>query len=206
MSKQILFRLDDNTAKALEKKLTDKGITKQFLFSKVVELFIKDKLSLDSNSVEKNLDNKKIAIDNNEVAEIIKERYLNELVNLLSIDSSLVNLVAEKVVNNIKSNSQKAIAYIPNSQNEELNWVDNEGKLIALQSLSQEFKDLKTGEYKIKDIAQYFINPKTDKKYNDGTIRRWMKKERKCPFINFHDYVTAKFRENGHLESIKKIK
>ena len=102
-TKQILFRLDDNTAKSLERKLTEKGISKQFLFSKVVDMFIDDKLSFDGNSKENNLDNKTIAIDSNVVVETIKERYLNELATLLSNDSNLVTLVADKVMDNIET-------------------------------------------------------------------------------------------------------
>ena len=62
-----------------KKKLTEKGISKQFLLSKVVDLFINDKLSFDNNVIASNHDNKKIAINSSKVAETIKKHYLEDI-------------------------------------------------------------------------------------------------------------------------------
>ncbi|MGK7918171.1 MAG: hypothetical protein AB4038_21975, partial [Prochloraceae cyanobacterium] len=62
-----------------KKKLTEKGISKQFLLSKVVDLFINDKLSFDKNVIATNQNNKKITIDSSKGAETIKRHYLEDI-------------------------------------------------------------------------------------------------------------------------------
>ena len=99
-TKQILFRLESDIAKALENKLTEKGISKQFLFSKVVEQFINDQLSFDNNLLT-SIDNKEIAIDSNKVAETIKKHYLTDLAKLIANDNKLITLVTERLESNV---------------------------------------------------------------------------------------------------------
>ncbi|RMD68450.1 MAG: hypothetical protein D6822_06960, partial [Cyanobacteria bacterium J149] len=46
MTKQILFRMDNELLQQLTEKLQGKGLTKQFFFNRVTELFIEGKISL----------------------------------------------------------------------------------------------------------------------------------------------------------------
>ena len=111
-SKQILFRLEPTIAAALEKKLTDKGISKQFLFAKLVDMFIHDQLSFDNNLILTTDDSNKITIDSSELAETIKKHYLNDLAELIASDNNLIASVSERLETNfltkLKLNNDKS--------------------------------------------------------------------------------------------------
>ncbi len=50
-SKQVLFRLEDDISTLFDNKLSEKGISKQFFFTKCVESFINNDLSIFDNSL-----------------------------------------------------------------------------------------------------------------------------------------------------------
>lgn len=80
-TKQVLFRLDDSKLIALDNKLSDKGISKQFFLSKCVELFLEDKLSFDNNV---------ITNDSSEIVELKKQiAIINERLSKLEGDSNI---------------------------------------------------------------------------------------------------------------------
>lgn len=80
-TKQVLFRLDDSKLIALDNKLSDKGISKQFFLSKCVELFLEDKLSFDNNV---------ITNDSSEIVELKKQiAIINKRLSKLEGDSNI---------------------------------------------------------------------------------------------------------------------
>ena len=183
MSKQILFRLKDDIATQLENKLSDKGITKQFLFNKVVELFLDDKLSLDSNI--RGNDIPKIIIDSNEVAETIKKHYLNDLANLIAENSTLITLVAKSLKSNALSGvdniDSKMITddiqepIIVEEETAELEEIETENKSLVSDSPLMEEKADTTSEKSADDKTAYrgFKGNNTSKeKTFDDTIAR----------------------------------
>ena len=141
-SKQILFRLDTITATALEKKLTEKGISKQFLFSKVVDLFIDDKLSFDNNVIATNNDNKKITIDSSKVAETIKKHYLEDIAKIIANDSNLIALVTEKLESNVQAelegNDNKSYQSDQSSNDSKVITFDREKPKVSNLNTNQE--------------------------------------------------------------------
>lgn len=88
-AKQVLFRLDDSELIALDNKLSDKGLTKQFFFSKCVELFLENKLSLDSNVITN--DNIEIVEIKKQLAVIFDRLSKLEVLNICNINNNEMN-------------------------------------------------------------------------------------------------------------------
>jgi len=95
-TKQVLFRLDDSKLIALDNKLSDKGISKQFFLSKCVELFLEDKLSFDNNV---------ITNDSSEIAELKKQiAVILERLDKIEDDSKVIAFDTNITNNELESN------------------------------------------------------------------------------------------------------
>lgn len=166
-SKQILFRLDTITATALEKKLTEKGISKQFLFTKVVKLFLDDKLSFDNNVIANSNDNNKIIIDSNQVAETIKNYYLEDIAKLIANDRKMIALVTKK----LESNVQAELAESDNKSYQG-DKSSNDSKVITFDLEKLKVSNLNTNQednlYSVKNSDSKPIN-NTDKLSDSDT-------------------------------------
>ena len=181
-TKQILFRLEDSTAKALENKLNEKGISKQFLFSKVVDLFINDKLSFDSNLIASS-DKKKITIDSNEVAETIKKHYLTDLANLIASDNNLIALVTERLDSNVLDKLEADNkSYQINSKSYDNNVIANdieEPTIVETETAELELEDegTITPEKENKPLTGDWSGAKREVLKGRPLIRRFNQKE-----------------------------
>ena len=100
--KQIIFRLDSEISKRLEDRLKEKGMTRQYLFSKVVQLFLEDKLSFDNSNDNQSHDNSLITIDSSEV-EMAVRKLLPELAVMIANDNNLITEVTKGLKNNVIS-------------------------------------------------------------------------------------------------------
>ena len=170
-TKQILFRLEETSAKALENKLTEKGISKQFLFSKVVDMFINNELSFNNNLITSS-DNKQITIDSSEVAETIKKYYLDDLANLIASDNNLIALVTEKLESNVLDKLEAI-----DSKNYQFDNKSNDNNVIANDIQKPRIVETETAE--LEEIEEKaVIIPEKKKKVVKGDSRGGKGKEK----------------------------
>lgn len=82
MAKQISFRIEDSKAKQLDEKLLQTGISKQFLFNKLIETFLNDQIDLSCQKIENNSIEEEI--DYKELIEQVKYQLLPEIQDMVA--------------------------------------------------------------------------------------------------------------------------
>ena len=197
-TKQILFRLESDIAKALENKLTEKGISKQFLFSKVVEQFINDQLSFDNNLLT-SIDNKEITIDSIKVAETIKKHYLTDLAKLIANDNKLITLVTERLESNVLRGLEDS--------DDKSYQIDNKTRINEIEVptiVETETAELEEG------VIQGIITPEKDNKPLKGDWSRAKSKDKadtvKSADKTTHEKSLDASKEKTFDDTIAKIK
>jgi len=139
-TKQVLFRLDDSIALSFDSKLNEKGISKQFFFTKCVELFIDGSLNFDSNTI----------TNDSEVQEIKKQlAVIMARLDKLENDSTVIT----NDNNNNDSDDIKLIAYDKTVDGNDVETLpDDDDKVAEVR------KD--DGNIYAKSLTNYAINTK----------------------------------------------
>ncbi len=119
-NKQILFRLDLITSQRLESKLLSENMTRQDFLSKVVELYLDNKLDISNEFI--NTDSSEITTEITD----IKDK-LAKLENLL--------MVHDSDIDSLKDNSKRV--------NELVGKIDNKESGYKPNSAGQLIKDIK---------------------------------------------------------------
>jgi hypothetical protein len=149
-TKQVLFRLDDSKLIALDNKLSDKGISKQFFLSKCVELFLENKLSFDNNVIA--TEHEVIAIDNEVVnlkkqIAVIFER-LSKLENdnkVIAVDSIIDVIPSQDDITVENTLLESSIVAINEDLEDKLPNEDKEANNSDIQSMDTENDNLAIG-------------------------------------------------------------
>lgn len=116
-TKQVLFRLDDSILTSFDSKLSEKGISKQFFFTKCVELFVGGDLSLDDSNV----------ISNDSEVDTIKKQLADILARLTKLENDS-NMIA-----NDKSLTSSTVEPL-SLENELESKANDEGRMIPESS------------------------------------------------------------------------
>ncbi|WP_066349701.1 hypothetical protein [Geminocystis sp. NIES-3708] len=121
-TKQVLFRLEDSNLIAFDTKLKEKGISKQFFLVKCVELFLEDKLSLDSNE---------LSNDSSEIMELKKQiAVILKRLDRIEDDSKLIAFDTSIATNELDNNDSSELS------NDSLSIQSNEDKEDITESIA----------------------------------------------------------------------
>jgi len=138
-TKQVLFRLDDNTLTSFDSKLSEKGITKQFFFTKCVEMFVDGSLSFDSNE-----------ITNDSEVQSIKKQLADILTRLDKLENDSSVIAIDKVITQSEiedndsrniSNDNKLESKQVTIENEDQEQINDEGIITPENENSEVIDD-----------------------------------------------------------------